>query len=127
MPRRVRDFLVSWGGWVRRGNILVVWRLAPLYLMWCLWREQYAWSFEDIETSVIELKMIMFNTSYIYTRISTQHSPPPLFSQDFLNFFSSLSPDSRVLLFTSCVLGLRIFALFNEIEIFIKKYFFFKK
>jgi hypothetical protein len=117
MPRRVRDFLVSWGGWVRRGNILVVWRLAPLYLMWCLWREQYAWSFEDIETSVIELKMIMFNTSYIYTRISTQHR----------NFFSSLSPDSRVLLFTSCVLGLRIFALFNEIEIFIKKYFFFKK
>jgi hypothetical protein len=28
-------------------NILEVWRLAPLCLMWCIWRERNAKSFKD--------------------------------------------------------------------------------
>jgi hypothetical protein len=36
MPIRVRELLVSWGCQVGRGNILEVWRLALLCLMWCI-------------------------------------------------------------------------------------------
>jgi hypothetical protein len=61
MPRRVRG-LLSLGGQAGRGNILKVWKLALLCLMWCIWRERNVQSFENIETSMIELKMIIFNT-----------------------------------------------------------------
>jgi len=49
MPRQVSDLLVSWVCQAGRGNIMEVWRLAPLCLMWCFWREQnYVKSFEAI-------------------------------------------------------------------------------
>jgi hypothetical protein len=48
--------------------------LAPLCLMWCLWRERNAQNFEDVETSMLELRMIMFNTLYTWT---TTIKPPP--------------------------------------------------
>ena len=64
MPIRVIDLLVSWEGHVGRGVIVEVWRLASLCLMWCIWREMNVWSFKDIETSVTELRKIMFNTFY---------------------------------------------------------------
>jgi hypothetical protein len=38
MPRRVRDLLECLGGRVGRGNVMEVWRLASLYVMWCIWR-----------------------------------------------------------------------------------------
>jgi hypothetical protein len=72
MPRRVKELLVSWGGHVECSNILEVWRLASLCLMWCIWRQRITRSFEDIETSVVVLKRIMFNA--LYTWISAHHS-----------------------------------------------------
>jgi hypothetical protein len=42
---------------------LEVWRLAPLCLMWCIWREWNARNFEDQETLVLELKNIFFQIS----------------------------------------------------------------
>jgi hypothetical protein len=42
MPRRVINLLVSWGEQVGWGTVMEVWRLASLYLMWCLWREMNA-------------------------------------------------------------------------------------
>jgi len=55
----VIDLLVSWGGQVGRGTLMGVWRLAPLCLMWCLWRERNAQKFEDVETLVTELWKIV--------------------------------------------------------------------
>jgi hypothetical protein len=74
------------GGQVGHGNILEEWRLASLYLMWCIWKKRNARNFEDIETSVVELKMIMFRA--LYTWIAPHHSL--LFSSfsDFLEPFS---------------------------------------
>jgi hypothetical protein len=66
MPRRVRELLVSWGGQEGCRNILEVWRLAPLCLMWCIWRERNARNFENRETSVEELKKIIFNSFYTW-------------------------------------------------------------
>jgi hypothetical protein len=61
MPRKVRELLVSWKGQVGCHNILEVWRLAPLCLMWCIWSKWNAKSFKDLATLVVELKNIMFN------------------------------------------------------------------
>jgi hypothetical protein len=57
MPRRVRELLMSWGGQVGHRDILEVWRLAPLCLMWCIWTQQIHKAL-NIETSVVELKKL---------------------------------------------------------------------
>ena len=59
IPRRVRELLMSLGGQVGHRDILKVWMFVPLCLMWCIWREQNAQSFEDRETAVTELKKII--------------------------------------------------------------------
>jgi hypothetical protein len=66
MPRRVIDLLISWRGQAGHGTIMEVWRLAPLCLMWCLWRNRNVRSFENIETSMLELRKILFNTFYTW-------------------------------------------------------------
>lgn len=43
-----------------------LWKLIPLYLTRCIWREHNAWNFEDFERAVIELKAIVFNTRYVW-------------------------------------------------------------
>jgi hypothetical protein len=50
MPKRVRELLMSWGCQMGSHDILKVWRLAPLCVMWCIWREHNVQSFEDRET-----------------------------------------------------------------------------
>ena len=40
MPRQVNDLLNSWGGQVGCSPVKEVWRLAPMCLMWCLWRKR---------------------------------------------------------------------------------------
>jgi hypothetical protein len=45
-------------------NVLEVWRMAHLCLMWYISREQNARSFENRETSVLELKSIVFRSLY---------------------------------------------------------------
>jgi predicted metallo-beta-lactamase superfamily hydrolase len=59
--------------------------------MWCLWRERNARNFEDVETSVTELRKIVFNT--LYTWIAAHHSLLVSNFADFLNFCRSFSSD----------------------------------
>jgi hypothetical protein len=77
---------------VGRRNILEVWRLALLCLLWCIWRERNVRSFEDQETLVVDPKRIMFNS--LYTWIATHNNLLffffPSFSE-FLDFCSSFS------------------------------------
>jgi hypothetical protein len=58
--------------------------MAPQFLMWCIWREQNARSFEDCESSVLELKYFMFKCLY----------NSPYFSSftEFLDLLSYFSP-----------------------------------
>jgi hypothetical protein len=73
-------------------SIIEVWRLAWLCLMWwCICRERNAQSFEDVETSMIEMGRIMFNT--LYTWISAHHSLLYSSFAYFLNLCSSFPHD----------------------------------
>jgi hypothetical protein len=55
MKGRVIDLLACWKG--QRGNkmVLEVWRMAPLCLMWTIWRERNFWCFEDKELTMAEI------------------------------------------------------------------------
>ena len=60
MSRRVIDLLVSWRDQLGSFNILESWRMTPLCLRWCIWREWNTRRFEDYKISVVELKTVVF-------------------------------------------------------------------
>jgi hypothetical protein len=64
MPGQV---LQLWAGWqicVGDTKNLVVWRMVPHCVMWCLWRERNARHFEDSDRSIVDLKLLFFQTLY---------------------------------------------------------------
>jgi hypothetical protein len=86
MPRTVLEFLNSWGAAIGYGGAKEAWRLAPLCLLWCIWRKQNTWLFEDVETSMVELRKRLLNTLYIW--IASHHSLNAFTYVDFLKLFS---------------------------------------
>jgi hypothetical protein len=86
MPRTVLELLNSWGAAIGYDRTKEAWRLAPLCLLWCIWRERNARLFEDIETSMVELRKRLLNTLYIW--IASYHSLNVFTYVDFLKLFS---------------------------------------
>jgi hypothetical protein len=62
----VSDLLGSWRGQFGTRHALQIWRLAPLCLMWCLWRERNERSFEDRESDLLEIKKIMLQSLFAW-------------------------------------------------------------
>ena len=42
----------------------MIWKVVPHWLVWCLWRERTARSFEGCELSIINLKMQFLQTLF---------------------------------------------------------------
>jgi hypothetical protein len=97
-------------------NIFEAWRMTPLCLMWCVWRERNARCY--LEISVEELKHVMFKS--LHTWIMGYDSPFFIF-KIFLNVFVPFFFLNRVFLYTSCVLGLRFFVLLMRLIYLLKK------
>jgi hypothetical protein len=110
MPRKVIELLASWKGKVGSRNILEVWRMAPLSLMWCIWRMRNAKSFEDCEILAVELKFFMFNSLYA---CMAAYNGPHFCSFIKLLDFCSFFPYWGSLLYTSCVYEFHSFVLSN--------------
>jgi adenylate cyclase len=89
MPRMVLELLTSWGASCGYGPAKEVWRLVPLCLMWCIWRERNARHFEDVETSMVELRKSVLNKLYIW--IASHHSLNVFTYAEFLSLFSVCS------------------------------------
>lgn len=107
--------LEGWAScWGQMGNRLVLhlWRMAPLCLMSYLWRERNAHSFDDCENSLLNLKKLVLQTLY-KLRVTWNTLHVSTFSE-FLDLCSSLY-GLGVILYTSCVLGLRSSALWMNI------------
>jgi hypothetical protein len=66
MPNSVRKLLACWcsGG---RTRSAVAWKMIPLCLMWCIWRERNARCFEDSERSFEEILHYFLSTLYTWT------------------------------------------------------------
>jgi hypothetical protein len=83
MPRLVVDLFACW--WT--ADIIqsvVVSRMVPLCLLWCLWREKNDGCFEDCDGTLEELKSLFFN---MYLWIATYISPLVISYYDFLVLF----------------------------------------
>ena len=50
-------FDCCWQGNLGGHQNIVIWRAVPHCMMWCLWRERNARTFEGCETSVVDLKL----------------------------------------------------------------------
>jgi hypothetical protein len=89
MLGKLKECLGSWRG--QRGNriVLQIWQMAPLCVMWCLWRERNARSFEDRELGIIELMKRVLQTLFSW-RVSW-HSSQVSMLVDFLDFCASFS------------------------------------
>jgi hypothetical protein len=63
----VGERYVGVGGGQKGNRILIsIWRMAPLCLMWCVWRERNARCFEDCETDLMHLKRMMLQTLFMW-------------------------------------------------------------
>jgi hypothetical protein len=82
----VLELLNSWGAALEGGHAIEAWQLAPLCLLWCIWRERNARLFEDVETSMVELRKRLLNTLYFW--IVPHHSLSSFTYVEFLNLFS---------------------------------------
>jgi hypothetical protein len=66
MLSSVKELFACWwsGG---RSRSAAVWKMAPLCLMWCIWRERNARCFEDSSRTFEELKHYFLLTLYTWT------------------------------------------------------------
>jgi hypothetical protein len=117
MPRRVVDLYACW--WTAgSAQSAAVWKMVPLCLLWCLWREMNDRSFEDRERTLEEIKSLFFYTLYLWTAAFV--SPLVISYHDFLVLFFLLLVRC-FLMYTSCVLGAPY--AFNDISITYKPMF----
>jgi hypothetical protein len=61
MHRRVIDLIACWWSFGRLMSD-AVWKMAPTYLFWTLWREMNNRSFEDLERSLEDILSSFFHT-----------------------------------------------------------------
>ena len=67
LPRLVADTLFGWWNWLGKHSSSV-WNLAPLCLMWCLWRERNWRTFEDMESSDDQLLASFSGSFFAWSR-----------------------------------------------------------
>jgi hypothetical protein len=64
MPRQVVDLLACWKGRVNQNDINIVWNVIPSFLMWCIWREMNARSFDDCEKTSSDLQLCFLKSLF---------------------------------------------------------------
>jgi hypothetical protein len=68
MPLRVVDLFTCWWTGGHPQNV-VVWKMVPSCLMWCLWRERNHRNFKDKEMTFEELRTFFFYSLYTWTAV----------------------------------------------------------
>jgi hypothetical protein len=83
--RRIVNLYACW--WIA-GNTrsATVWKIVPLCLLWCLWREMNDKSFEDRKWTLEEINSLFFNALYLWTAAFV--SPLLISYYDFLVLFA---------------------------------------
>jgi hypothetical protein len=66
MPRRVIDLFVCW--W-KSGRLrsAAIWKMLPICIFWCVWKERNLRCFEDLESSIDDILASFFHTLYLWT------------------------------------------------------------
>ena len=66
MPCKVIQLWVAWQ--IRSADLrnMAIWRMVPHCVIWCLWRERNARLFEVCESSMVDIKLLFFQTLYAW-------------------------------------------------------------
>ena len=64
MPHIVLKLFEAWQGEFVRHRHIDVWKLVPHCLIWCIWHERNARSFEGCEHSLLEIKSFFLHTLF---------------------------------------------------------------
>ena len=62
MPLSVVGLFAYWQGHFGRLRNGVIWKVVPLCLMWCIWKERNNRCFEDSERAMPDIKLLFFQT-----------------------------------------------------------------
>lgn len=62
MPKSVADLLAAWHGCFEKHRNGIIWKAALHCVMWCIWRERNAQSFEDIKRNIPDFKLFFLRT-----------------------------------------------------------------
>jgi hypothetical protein len=96
IPRKVIDLFACW--WCsRRPMSVALWKMMPICLFWCLWREKNNRSFEDLERTLEEILSSFYHTLYLWT--TTYVYPCHLVLMTFLLAFLFLIKLNTALVF----------------------------
>ena len=87
MPASVRDLFACWNQERGRGRRQQAWRVVPLCLIWCIWRERNLRAFEDTENSLIFLKASLLSLLFLWMKKVFSSSPSSL-----IEFLGDLHP-----------------------------------
>ena len=95
MPNKVVDLMACWwyGG---NSRSVVVWKMMPLCLMWCVWRERNDRNFDNLERTLEEIKSFFFYSLFTWT-----FAYLALIVISFSNFLALFSSQFQVF---SCIL-----------------------
>jgi hypothetical protein len=66
MPCKVIQLWAAWQ--IRSADLrnMAILRMVPHCVIWCLWRERNARLFEDCESSMVDIKLLFFQTLYAW-------------------------------------------------------------
>ena len=73
MPLSVVELFACWQGRFGRHRNRVIWKVVPLCLMWCIWKERNSRYFEDIERSMPDLKLLFIRTLFDWFSMWRNH------------------------------------------------------
>ena len=89
MPHTVLKLFEAWQGKFVRHHHIDVWRLVPHCLIWCIWHERNARSFESCERSLLEIKSFFLHTLFEWSVVFSHFSCSSFFL--FLDRYSFVS------------------------------------
>ena len=79
MPHTILELFEAWQGKFVRHCHIDVWKLVPHCLIWCIWRERNARSFEGCERSLLEIKSFFLHTLFEWSVVFSHFSWPLIF------------------------------------------------
>jgi hypothetical protein len=70
MPRGVGDLLSCWHGPRNKSEAGKIWKMTPHCLLWCIWQERNARTFNGVEKSIPALKLHLLHTLLSWAKAS---------------------------------------------------------
>jgi hypothetical protein len=90
MPRSFLDVLACWNWMGGRDISKAIWRMVPLCVTWCIWRERNARTFGDKECSVDGMRKNMISMLHSWALVHYRSEVSTI--EEFLNICSLYIP-----------------------------------